>query len=395
MTQYLYTALGPNGQKRQGMLEAISEADASRQLSAAGDRVLSLRERGTRAWFKLEHSQDIKAEAAADFALELAGLLSAGAPLSQALSILTEGRGTSARLAMELLRELDQGGSLSAGLNKAGDGAAVLAPFAEAGEAGAGLEAMLERGGQFLKARREALQKVRSALAYPVFILCLALIAITVITVFVAPALAPTFEGTGDGGLILFLAGIGAAISDNSSFVLIGAAVSVLGSFLLLRTPAVQSALSQLLIKMPLIGVLKRDLDAGQALSVLAALLRTGRSVESALTLSGVIAGTSTKKAFDRIALRLRDGVPLARAFSDETALPLEAKRLAALGEQSSALPKAMQQAGEICLARAMRRIDQTSAALGPFLVISLGVSVSLLMLNVLGSLSSIGGAAL
>lgn len=395
MTRYHYTAIGPNGQKKQGTLDAAGRSAAARQLAAAGERVLTLRNAGKRNWFKPETSMELSQDEAGRFALELAGLLAAGAPLVQSLNILAEGDGARARLANDLARTIDHGRQLSDGLATHGGGAGLLVPFAEAGQAGAGLDAMLERGGTFLRSRATALQKIQNALAYPLFILGLAVIAMTVITLFVAPALAPSFEGTRDGALILFLAAIGEAVADHYRLVLVGLALFVLASFATLRAKPVQKQIGRLLLRVPLIGPLKRDLDAGQALSVLAALLQTGRSLESALYLSGDSSGSSTKDAFERIALRLRDGVPLARAFSSEPHLPLEVKRLAALGERSSALPKAMQQASDLCLERAMRRLEQISSSLGPALVILLGVSVSLLMLNVLGSLASIGGESL
>ena len=83
-------------------------------------------------------------------------------------------------------------------------------------------------GAAFLNARSEALTKIRGALSYPIFIFTLAFIAAIVITLYVAPALAPTMEESGSAGAILFLAQIGTWLKANATFILLGLAALIL-----------------------------------------------------------------------------------------------------------------------------------------------------------------------
>lgn len=395
MTLYRYAALSPDGRKRSGQVEAANKEGARRQITASGDRLIELKDATKSSWKKLERRTRISPLDAGEFATELAGLLGAGAPLRKALDIQASGTGASSKLAAAVRRSIDNGGSLSAGLAMAGGGAATLSQFAEAGEAGAGLDALLANGGRFLKARSEALSKIRNALAYPFFILILTCVALSVITLFVAPALAPTLQQSGQGGFIIFLASVGEFIKDHSQVILVVLALSIALVFLIARKPFAARKLNNLIWSLPGIGSVARDLDVGQSCSVLAALLETGRPLESALKYAASVSGPRLAVSYSNIAQRLRDGEIASSAFNSETSLPLEVRRLALLGERSSAFARAMAQAGELCHARAMRRIDRIAAITGPVMVIGLGAAVSLLMLSVLGSLSSIGDAAL
>lgn len=391
MTRFRYSALGPDGKKISGTLEAPDVSQAKRQILASGDRLIDLKDASKRSWVKLERRTNIKPRHASEFALELSGLLVAGAPLRKALDIQTAGQGKSAQLASAVVRSIDTGGSLSAGLRTVGGSAATLAEFAEAGEAGAGLDALLKSGGEFLQARAEATDKIRSALAYPLFISLLAIVAVSVITLYVAPALAPTLEGSGQGGIVIMLAGLGDWLRANAQIVLTAIAGLIVFIFLALKNASVQNRLNQIVWALPGIGRVARDLDTGQSCSVLSALLETGRPLENALKYAAHVSGPRLSIVYLSIAQRLRDGETASSAFNAEKLLPLEVRRLALLGERSSAFPKAMHQAGEICHARAMRHLDRISSIIGPVLVIGLGAAISLLMLGVLGSLSSIG----
>ena len=233
MTLYRFIVIGPNGQKRAGQLEASGLQQARYLLSSNGDLILSLEEASKRNWLRLEPRPTISTQTAADFALEMAGLLSAGASLRKALQIQTDGDGAVSKLASAVCRDVDAGRSLSAALKSAGGAGETLAEFAAAGEAGAGLIELMAGAGRFMSARNNAITKIRSALAYPLFIFSLAIIALSVITLYVAPALAPAIADTNDQGLISQLASISAFLRANSTLILVGLACMVAGGFFL------------------------------------------------------------------------------------------------------------------------------------------------------------------
>lgn len=393
---YRYVSITSSGTRITGKVEARDADEAKRFVSDAGEYLIELNEASRRNWLSFERDRaDVSLETASVFAIELATLVEAGAPLRKALEIQSDGNSKVSRLAALCIKQLDNGGSLSSALRQAGGSAGLLAEFAAAGETGAGLGPMLETGGEFLRARAEAMARIRSAMSYPFFIGLLSVIALIVVMVYVAPALAPAIDEAEGAGLILKLADAGNWIQANGSLLLLGGAASLAGLFLILRGQRTKERLNALGWSLPLIGPIAKNLDVGQACAVMSALLKSGRSLENALQFAGAASSPRIAKSFADISDRLRDGQIASLAFAEDTALPGEVRRLAALGESSSAFPEAMQQAGRICHDRAMRQLERVSALAGPVLVIGMGGMIAGLMLTVLGSLSTIGGSAL
>ena len=395
MTRYRYTVIAPNGRKRSGQIEAGSRDQAEALISSDGDLLIDLSDTEKRRLLSLERSRDLPSSTATDFALELAGLLTAGASLRRALDIQTEGRSKPAELARSIRKHIDEGGTLSSGLKASGGSGTLLAEFAAAGEAGAGLETLLDVGGRFLAARDQALSEIRSALAYPAFIALLALVALATIILVVAPALAPIFEESGDDSVLLMLADIGTWLTIHSTPILLSLAGALLALFLWGKSLSAKRVFNQWLWRMPVFGTIAKDLDTGQSCEVLAALLDSGRPLEHALSYASAVSGPELARTYEQVTLKIRDGQIASAAFSDAKQLPLEVRRLAVLGEQSSAFANALRQAGVLCHTRALRRIKQISSVAGPALIIGLGGTIALLMLSVLGSISSIGDSAL
>lgn len=395
MTRYRYSVISPDGRKRIGHIEAHGKQQAEKLILASDDLLIELEVTSARKRFKLERKQTVSEATAAEFGLELSGLLSAGAPLRRALDIQSEGKTQTAILAQNVRRRIDTGLALSEALEEAGGSAVLLSEFSAAGEAGAGLERLLASGARFLNARQQAVSELKNALAYPLFIVLLALVALTVITIFVAPALAPTLEDAGQGGIVLWLAKIGTWAQSHSSLFLVILAGLISLTFFTASSKLLKNWVSRLIWRSPFLGGIVRDLDTGQSCNVMSALLEAGRPLESALRFAAAVSSTELSKTYQGIALRLRDGEVASVAFSTSKALPIELRRLAVLGEQSSTLGRAIAQAGDLCHARALRRIHQLANVAGPALVIGLGLAIAGLMLSILGSLSSIGETVL
>jgi general secretion pathway protein F len=391
MATYQYTILDPKGRQRSGRTNAASEDAARTLITRDGDLIISLKAANTREWLKFERRASLSLSDGAAFAEELAGLLIAGAPLRKALAIMSDGKSASAEMAASCLKSLDEGRSFSDGVAQFSGSGQLLAEFARAGEAGAGLDALMASGARFMTARAEALSRIRAALAYPIFICVLAIVAVSVITFYVAPSLAPILEESGQTGLITTLAGIGEWARARSQIILIAIASVVALTFVMMRRPETKAWLNSVLWRLPWLGSAARDLDTGQSCDVMSALLERGRSLEVSLKFASSVAGPRLAKSYMAIADRLRDGVVASEAFANEKNLPRDVRRLILLGERSSAFAHAIKQAGQICHARALKRIDRVAAILGPALVVGLGVLVSLLMLSVLNSLGSLG----
>lgn len=395
MTGYRFVSVTRDGIKRTGQITAPGEEEARRAVLADGDLLISLTRADQRHWMKLEAGKEPPSRNVAAFAAELAGLLGAGAPMRKALEVQATGTGSTSLLALSVLRQLENGGSLSAALRQEGRSCALLAEFAAAGEAGGGLEPLLLSGARFLESRRSALERARNALAYPAFILVLGALALIILAVYVAPAMAPVVRESGQNSFLLCLAAFGAWCQAHSAAIFLTLAALTAAGFAAARGGRARAMLSRFAWSAPLLGSIVKDLEIAQSTEVLSSLLEAGSSLETALKFAASVSGPHLSRTYLQLSERIRDGHPAGAAFQAETALPLEVRRLAVLGEQSSALAGSLRQAGRLCFDRAMRRIDRLAAMIGPALVIGLGGAIAALMLTVLGTLSAAGDPGL
>ena len=371
------------------MIDAQNISAARRILIDQGDVVLSLSstERATR--FTLEKREKLSHRSAAAFAQELASLLKAGAPLRRALVIMNEGDGNSAQLAKSVLSAIDRGEAFTDSIKVLGGAGEVLAHFLEAGESGIGLEFGASEAARFLTAHADARDKISGALAYPIFVLCLALVALLVIVIFVAPAVAPALNGGGTA--IQFMAHFGNFLHAHATVLLIGLAGCIGVAYFFRRRLRLADATIALTNKIGFVRDLRRDLSVGPAATVAGELLRAGVSAPSAFQTAANIAGEPARSGFFETAERIKDGATVGSAIASIRVFPNDLRRLSRLGEETGSLGAAITEAGTLCQARAMRRIQRGAAIAGPALVIIIGGGVALMMISVLMGLSNVG----
>lgn len=393
--KFRFVTLDINGREGSGTIDAATEDAARAVLSANGDLIVSIKEEQSASIWKFERKSGVTAAHAASFAMDLSGLISAGAPLKNAMEIIASQKDKSARIAAYTLRRLEDGIPLSVSLKEFGDATQTLSEFVKAGEAGAGLPQLLQTGGEFLNARAEMVSKMKNALAYPVFILILAFAAISLMIVYVAPALAPTLSEQGDAKIILILAQVGEFVQAHSSILLIAFGLILFALLIAGRFERTKIWLATFAWYAPFTGPVIRDMETAQSAQIIAALLKSGTPIEKALSYGARVSGPVLSQLYLNTAERLRDGVTVGIAFSAEQQFPDDLKRLTRLGEVTGALTEAISQAGELSKARATRKIETFSAVIGPFLVIAIGALIAFMMLSVLSSLTSIGEGVL
>lgn len=211
----------------------------------------------------------------------------------------------------------------------------------------------------------------------------------------VAPALEPLVMNSDEAVIIRHMANLGAFLKTHASTFYLLLATVVAGVFIASKFGRVRRAGSAVVWRLPLIGQIVRNLSIGEAFGVLGALLRSGQPLETSLRTASFVAVSELRPALVSIADALRDGTAASDAFGHETRLPLDLRRLALIGEQSSSLEQALSHGGQLCHGRALATLDRVSSTLGPAFVIVMGAAIALLMVSVLGAIGTLGDATL
>ncbi|EAP91273.1 General secretion pathway protein F [Oceanicaulis sp. HTCC2633] len=395
MTRYRYSALTRSGQARKGLVEAASPEDAARILEGRGE--LAVRIADARGLLRFLDSARPGRLELADFMDDLAALHKAGVPLRRALDVLSGEAVTPrvARLARLMADRLDAGAELSAAarVDDAND-IQLAAELAKAGELSGELELTLRAGAKVLRSQAEFVKRLRSAMAYPSFLLVLSLFAVIALSLVAGPALEPLLAETTNGkadGLRMVL-GFGAFVREQAVVVVLALIAVSAGLVWVFQRPAVKFALAVLRARIPLVKGVVRDLNIGAFAQTLGALLAGGTPAAKAVDLArATVANAYWRKKLEVCGEALRDGASMAGALMAVKDAPHEISHLAMVGEETGTLGPMVVRASEIMLGRALRRLDRLAAAAGPALIVAMGGFLAWVMTSFLGGLASIG----
>ncbi|WP_439542614.1 type II secretion system F family protein [Hyphomicrobium sp.] len=403
MPPFHYQAYTKSGHVESGLIEARSQADATKVLydrgllpfrteaAEAGPRRTSLRLTLTRRLSLSDYGH---------FARELSVLTNAGLPLDHALRLMTE-QASSSQL-RDLFQKLLDGVVAGASLSLAFERHATAAPryiasLIRAGEARGHLGLALADLGSFLHKRADFEARVRSALTYPFVLAVTALVALALMISFLIPAILPLFDDANvEPPLALTIGHVVGIYFSESWPVLLAAIIFVMFVVSrILRGERAQLALDRLLLRIPLIGDILRKINVAILSRTLGTLLRNGVALVPALTMTAaVVPSRPFSLALRAAAVKVREGRRLASIVSHAPELPRLLTRFIAIGEESSKLDEMLLHLAAISDGEVERQFDGLMKVLPALLTIVIGTVVGGLILSVLQALLSVNQLA-
>ena len=183
-----------NGKIVRGEIRSGGEAMVSASLRRQGIMVTRVKKRRTSG------GRSIKQKDIAVFTRQLSTMMRAGVPLLQSFDIVARGSTNPklTKLLTDIREDVETGTSLSSAFRKHPiHFDALYCNLVEAGEAGGILEALLDRLATYQEKTMAIKNKIKSALVYPIAVLVVAFVVLTVIMIFVIPAFEDVFKSFG------------------------------------------------------------------------------------------------------------------------------------------------------------------------------------------------------
>jgi general secretion pathway protein F len=327
---------------------------------------------------------------------DLAILLQAGIPLEASLrvaSMSTEDQRTR-RLALELLDGLLKGSSL-ADVMAATSGAFRIEyiRIIQAGELSGDLGGAMQELADLLDRQVQVRSRVRAAMTYPALLVGLAVVSLWVVLGLLIPAVTPIFleNGMKLPALIAFLD----AMRQYAPWLLAagGACVAALVAAIAVarRNPALRVALDRLYLRIPVIGPISGLREAARLTRTLATLIKAGVPLLQALeAVCPMVRSHDTRDRFERVVADVREGASLGGAISKSAALPVVARQMITVGEESGRLQEMLARTALIFERQEQTRTAQMLALLTPAVTILVAGMVAGIILSVMGAILSI-----
>jgi type IV pilus assembly protein PilC len=366
-----------NGKIVRGEIRAGGESVVSASLRRQGILVNKIKKR------RVSGGKAIKQKDIAIFTRQLATMMKAGVPLLQSFDIVARGSTNPrmTRLLNEIRNDVETGTSLSSAFRKHPmHFDALYCNLVEAGEAGGILEALLDRLAMYQEKTMAIKAKIKSALMYPISVIVVAFVVLTVIMIFVIPAFKQVF--TSFGGELP--APTLAVIALSEFFVgwwyvifplLFGGLYFFFESWK--RSAKMQKFMDRLLLRIPIFGDLINKSIIARWTRTLSTMFAAGVPLVEALDSVGGASGNAVyAEATEQIQKDVSTGSALTTSMTVTGVFPTMVLQMAAIGEESGSLDHMLAKAAEFYEEEVDEMVKGLSSLMEPFIIVILGVLI-------------------
>jgi len=366
-----------NGKLLRGEMRAGGESVVNASLRRQGILVTKVKKRRTSG------GRAIKQKDIAIFTRQLATMMKAGVPLLQAFDIVARGS-TNPRLTKllnEIRNDVETGTSLSTAFRKHPlHFDSLYCNLVEAGEAGGILEALLDRLALYQEKTIAIKQKIKSALMYPIAVIVVAFVVLTVIMLFVIPAFEDVFTSFG-GELpaptqfVIALSKFFVAYWYIIFFVLFGGGYMFFETWK--RSEKMQKGMDRLLLRIPVFGDLINKSIIARWTRTLSTMFAAGVPLVEALDSVGGASGNAVyQEATEQIQKDVSTGSALTTSMTTTGVFPTMVLQMAAIGEESGSLDHMLSKAAEFYENEVDEMVKGLSSLMEPFIIVILGVLI-------------------
>lgn len=395
--EFKYRANTAEGSLINGVVEADSELIAEDILWRSGLTVIDLKKD---LHMPPLHEMfpslfGVKRRDVIQFSRNLASLLDAGIPILRALTIQSRfGRRSFRAVLKDVIKELEKGSRLSDACAKY---SAVFPAFyvylLKTGEEVGNLSQVLKDVAGYMERDEATKSKIKKSLAYPSFVIVLAVGAIIVMLTFVVPALTSMYKEFGSDlpFMTRALIAVGDFFSANILYIIGGIVLLGVSFVAYTKTARGRRFKDAVTLKIPIIGtaVLKGNLArftrnigmlVGAGVTLFEALKLTSETTDN------IIIG----EALSNVRTKVNDGRLFSQALASEPIFPELMPEMVGVGEESGSLEGHLMKVSGFYEEEAERAIAQVTSTLTPALTLGVGAIIGLIAVTIFTSIYSL-----
>jgi len=249
----------------------------------------------------------------------------------------------------------------------------------KAGESGGLLAEILERLAGFLEASARLRKKVKSAMTYPVIVVCIAFAITTFLIVRVVPIFGEIFK---DFGAKLpaptqFLIDVSDFVRGEWYFLVLGMGSLFFGIRTFLRSKRGKQLADRWKLKLPVFGPLVHKISMSRFARTFAQLIRSGVPILEVLDIVGGSAGNHVvEESIKGVSDDVEKGDNLSVAMSKKSIFPPMLLRMVSAGEATGKIDNMLEKMADFWDEEIEAMLDALTSLIEPMLIVFLGVMV-------------------
>lgn len=404
MPLYQYTAMDSNGKEQKGKKEAGSEEEVATFLKNQGLFPTSIKSAakggsakagkgggtgkgGKGGGFNMNISLGpmvIKTKDLTVVTRQMAILLEAGLPLIRSLKTLSRQSKNPAikKTLEEAAASVEGGATFSEALAqhpKSFD--KLYLNMIRAGEAAGKLELILDRLAMFMEKAAKIQGKVKSAMVYPIIVLCVAGIICSGLMIFIVPKFEKMFtellEGEPLPWLTQIVVGIGKFMSEQALIMVVGIVVLVILIKIILKIPFLRFYIDWAKYNMPLFGPIVSKSAISKFGRTLGTLMGSGVPVLNSLTIVKETSGNEVvARAVVKVYEAVKEGEGMAPPLQATKIFPEMVISMIEVGEETGKLPEMLDKIADTYDEEVDNAVSALTSMIEPIMMVGLAVIV-------------------
>jgi general secretion pathway protein F len=397
MSVFEYVALDEKGHQHKGFIDAPGVTVARQKLREENvypveiNQAENRKETALSGALKINIWQRVSANDVSIFTRQLSTLLGAGMPLVPSLSILMkQASNPLLKKSLAQIREqVNEGKSLTESMSNFPQ---IFPPFylnmVRAGEASGTINLVLERLADFSENQQTLMNKIRSALAYPLIMLFMGSAVIFLLMTFVVPKITGIFSDMHQTLPVITIIMITISNFLKSFWwlilLLLAAAIAAF-KYMTTGTEAGKRMWDNAKLKIPVWGQVNRKIAIARFSRTLATLLQSGVPLLAAMEIvrnvvNNILIGEAIRKAGKDV----EEGKGLSGPLTQSGIFPPLVTEMIAVGEQSGSLENMLNRIATAYETEAQADIMVMTSLLEPAMIIVMALLVAFIVFSIL-----------
>ena len=400
--KFLFKAKNQAGQIKEGVVEALDRNAAIQILQQNALLPMTIQEEEKKNLLLVKNLtkiwEGVKQKELMVFFQQLATLIEARVPIVSSLKTISDQCSNKylRLIIIEVADDIEDGMPFSEALEKHPDVfSSLTVNMVKAGEVSGTLQKSVAFVAANIEKNYQLTSKIKGALYYPVFVLIVAFVIGFLVVTFVLPKITviikdlkvavPWYTTT----LIL----VGDFMNQYWWAVLLVLAAAMAAFVYYIRTPAGRSEWEVIVLKIPVVGTLAKEIYITRLSENLGALLNSGIPVVRALVITSEVVGNQVfQKIILKAAEEVKGGGNMSVVFLATPEIPPIVSQMIRIGEETGSLSGVLESVAKFYNQEVDNMTRSLTTLIEPILIVVLGIGVGILVVGVLLPIYNLAG---
>jgi type IV pilus assembly protein PilC len=382
MAQYIWKGKTRQGVVTGGAVNAESKDQAISNLRKQGMEVTSVKEKGKELAVPKWGGGKVDAKRLAIFTRQFSVMIDAGLPLVQCLEILGSQQDYKPfqKIILSVRQDVEAGQSLAEALSKhpkAYDN--LFVNMVAAGEAGGILDTILRRLSTYIEKSVKLAGQVKTAMIYPVSVIGIAAIVVTIILWKVIPTFSALFAALGAQLPLPTRIVIAASnfLANYSVFIIIGLFTTSWALKRYYATYKGRRVIDRIILKLPVLGDIMQKIAVARFCQTLSTLTSSGVPILDGLEITAKTAGNAIiEDAIMSVRKAVEGGRNIADPLKETKIFPPMVVQMIGVGEQTGAIDAMLNKIAEFYEEEVDNAVNGLMKLMEPIMISILGIVI-------------------